>query len=213
MVSSKYADRQTFESNDGTHLPSLKSHPCAGDTTERYVLWSDILRTFHGIDHLELDEERILFTIDDYGELLQPLCIQHDPYETYVVIYGDSQRQQTLEASCNIPQGSDDYVQGDSQSQALGEIQPSLEDLFKTCKYLYQHVKAVTINQRNLFQQGVANTRHHHAMLVKEIERLHKAGDNTLVDRKSQEQILEELRDREQQMRDLEYQRTCYSTL
>lgn len=70
MASFDYSDRQTFQSKDGTRLASLQSHPCADDTKERYLLWSDILCTFHGIDHLETeDEEKILFMINADGEL------------------------------------------------------------------------------------------------------------------------------------------------
>lgn len=73
METSEYTDRQKFISKDGAPLTGIRSNPWIADTEERYVLWSDILRTFHGIDHLETEEEyeaeRILFMIDDDGEL------------------------------------------------------------------------------------------------------------------------------------------------
>lgn len=74
MVSSEYADRQRFRSEDGTSLASPRSHPCAADTEKRYILWSDIQCTFQGIDHLEAewplmrDEVGILFMTDEDGE-------------------------------------------------------------------------------------------------------------------------------------------------
>lgn len=70
MTTSKFADHQKFKSKDGTPLVSLRSYPCAADTGERYVLWTDIQHAFRGIDHLETEEGmRIRFTIDTHGEL------------------------------------------------------------------------------------------------------------------------------------------------
>ncbi|KAG0090344.1 hypothetical protein BGZ93_000235 [Podila epicladia] len=149
---------------------------------------------------------------DDDGELWQPLRIYHDPYRAYVVLYGDNQRLQT-EEFCSVLQGSDGHRQGDSQNQANSEIQPSLKDLFETCKYLYQHAKTEVYNWRGNFRQAIANAQYHHSMLVEGIERLDMAGIKTLVDGRSQEQILEELCDLEQQVPDWEYQRTCFRML
>lgn len=72
MASSEYADRQKFESEDGTPLASPRSHPCAADMKKKCIFWSDVQRTFQGVDHLKAEGEqgeRILFMIDDDGEL------------------------------------------------------------------------------------------------------------------------------------------------
>lgn len=70
MASSDNANLQKFISKDGTPLASLRSHPCTGDTEERYVLWSDIMCTFHGINRLEFHRGTIVyFMIDGDGEL------------------------------------------------------------------------------------------------------------------------------------------------
>lgn len=70
MPSSEYADRQRFKSEDGTPLASLRSHPCGGETGERYVLWTDIQRAFQGISRLETEfRNRTLFTVEAGGEL------------------------------------------------------------------------------------------------------------------------------------------------
>jgi hypothetical protein len=70
MASSEYTDRQRFQTKDGTPLASLGSHPCAADTKERYILWTDIQHAFKGIGCLETrGKERILFMIDAAGEL------------------------------------------------------------------------------------------------------------------------------------------------
>ncbi|KAG0340843.1 hypothetical protein BG000_010944 [Podila horticola] len=186
MATSKFADHQKFKSKDGTPLVSLRSYPCAADTGERYVLWTDIQHAFRGIDHLETEEGmRIRFTIDTHGEL--------------------DQRQQVSEESCNISKGADKRGQGDSQSLAHGEIQPSLKDLFETCTDLYQNAKSASNGWREDFRQVAANARYYHSMFKERFERLDKAGADTLVNRKSQEQMLEELRDLEQQLRNIIY--------
>lgn len=70
MALSEWAYHQKFKTKDGTRLVSLRSHPCAADTKERYILWSDVQHAFKSIDHLETkNEERIFFMIDADGEL------------------------------------------------------------------------------------------------------------------------------------------------
>lgn len=70
MELSEHADSQKFQSNDGTPLTRIRSHPCASDTKEQYVLWSDIQHAFQGIDHLETYmEKHVLFETDSDGEL------------------------------------------------------------------------------------------------------------------------------------------------
>ncbi|KAG0340654.1 hypothetical protein BG000_011432 [Podila horticola] len=62
--------------------------------------------------------------------------------------------------------------------------------------------------------QTVANVRYYHSTFIQEVEgTLDKSGANTLMNGKSQEQMLEELRDLEQQLPEWEYQSACDSTL
>ncbi|KAG0322532.1 hypothetical protein BG000_002891 [Podila horticola] len=212
MASPEYSDRQKFKSKDGTSLASVLSHLCTA-TDKRYLLWSDIQRTYQGIDHLETEgEKRILFTIDANGELWQPLRIQHDPDNTLIVIYSNNRRQQA-EKSFNILQDSVDHAQGDCQNRAHGEIRPSLEDLFDTCKHLYRHLNATADNRIDDFRQAAANVRYFHSMFVEDAERFGKARVNTLVDGKDQKKMLKVLCDLEQQVPELTYRNTCRSML
>ncbi|KAF9327165.1 hypothetical protein BG006_009483, partial [Podila minutissima] len=214
MASSENANLQKFISKDGTPLASLRSHSCIGDTKERYILWSDILCTFHGINRLESHRGMpVLFTIDSDGELSQPLRIQCNPYSTYVVAYGSDQRQQSSAESCNTQQGSDEHRQGESQNLAPHEILPSLKDLFETCKELCQGVENAANGSRDIFRPVAANARYYLSKFREGIERLDKSGANTLVNGKSQEQLLEELGDVEQQVLEGEYRNICRSTL
>ncbi|KAG0010255.1 hypothetical protein BGZ81_002870, partial [Podila clonocystis] len=114
--------------------------------------------------------------------------------------------QLASEELCDISQGHDERSQGDLESLAHGEIKPSLKDLFETCKHLYQCAKTAANSRRDAFRQAAANTRHYHSTFKERVERLNASRANVLLDRMSQEQMLEELRDLEQQMPEWDYQ-------
>ncbi|KAF9369727.1 hypothetical protein CPC16_004226 [Podila verticillata] len=213
MASSEYSDRQKFISKDGIPLTSLRSHPCITDNPNRYILWTDIQHAFMGIDHLETtDEKRVLFMIDSDDELWHPLGIPYDPAKVYVVIYG-SYRGQQAEDSYNTQQESDNQGQGNHHGLVQDEILSSPRDLFDTCMYLYKYQESITEGGRDLFRQAVANTRYYHSMFIEEIKKLHPAGVKASVYGKDQVQILQELRDLEQQVPEWEYRNVCFCTL
>ncbi|KAG0032915.1 hypothetical protein BGZ82_006329 [Podila clonocystis] len=79
--------------------------------------------------------------------------------------------------------------------------------MFETCKHLYQCAKTAANSWRDAFRQAAANTRYYHSTFKERVERLDTSRANILLDGMSQEQMLEELRDLEQQMPDWDYQR------
>ncbi|KFH63801.1 hypothetical protein MVEG_10494 [Podila verticillata NRRL 6337] len=193
-----------FKTEDGSPLPSLQSHLCA-ETGERYILWSDIQRVFNGIDHLETEwKTRVLFTINADGELHCPLRIRHRKEAYVVVIHRAKHKNQT--------QGFR-HGQEDSQYQSLDDISPSVKHLFDTCLYLYNHLESITDDERETFQQAIANTRYYHSMLVEEIERLDRAEDTILVDEKGRGQLLKELHNFQQKAPEWDYRNIYHNTL
>lgn len=69
MATSEHIYRLEFQTKEGASLPSLCSYPCSTNSNERYILWSDIRRTFQDIDHLETVLYRVLFMINADGAL------------------------------------------------------------------------------------------------------------------------------------------------
>lgn len=138
--------------------------------------------------------------------------IPYDPAKVYVVIYG-SNRGQQAEDSYNTQQESDNQGQGNHHGLVQDEILSSPRDLFDTCMYLYKYQESITEGGRDLFRQAVANTRYYHSMFIEEIKKLHPAGVKASVYGKDQVQILQELRDLEQQVPEWEYRNVCFCTL
>lgn len=63
------ASVQYFISEDRRPLASVPTLVCT-ETSERYLLWTDIQGTFPSVSYLrDLRGSRILFLIDNYGEL------------------------------------------------------------------------------------------------------------------------------------------------
>ncbi|KAG0330431.1 hypothetical protein BG000_011712, partial [Podila horticola] len=137
------------------------------------------------MDHLEAEwGGRILFSINADGELqIEKSYFMHN------------------QAQC------------DSQNQMLGEIQPPLNGYLDTRKHLYQHQQKVADDGREPCRQAVANTRYCHSKLMGEVERLDKAGVNSLLDGKDRKRIPEELCDLEQQVPERTYRNTCRSMM
>lgn len=68
---------QTFKSEDGTSLTSLRCHVCE-ETGEQFILWRDVQQAFDGVHYLEADDVSMaVFSVDNDGELYVEL-IRHD---------------------------------------------------------------------------------------------------------------------------------------
>lgn len=65
---------QEFKSKDGKPLESLPTH-IADDIVGRYVLWSDILHAFKGINVVkDWNEDRVFFVLDGYAVYVPSLA-------------------------------------------------------------------------------------------------------------------------------------------
>ncbi|KAF9329472.1 hypothetical protein BG006_007458 [Podila minutissima] len=78
---------QKFEFKYHAPLRSLPTRLCP-DTDERYILWSDIKDNIVGASHLQTYAGRVMFMIDENGELHQPLRIKYSeiPYTSQLGI-------------------------------------------------------------------------------------------------------------------------------
>lgn len=59
---------QQFQCKDNEPLASLPTRVCT-DTGKRYLLWSDVQHAFDDLDHVLNYGSRVLFEIDEHGEL------------------------------------------------------------------------------------------------------------------------------------------------
>lgn len=59
---------QKFRSKDGKALNSLPTQLCI-ESDARYLLWNEVQSAFKDVNHLEVSGSRILFMIDEIGEL------------------------------------------------------------------------------------------------------------------------------------------------
>ncbi|KAG0029612.1 hypothetical protein BGZ81_003580, partial [Podila clonocystis] len=190
---------QKFRSQDDTPLSSLPTHLCP-ETSKYFVYWSDIQNAFEGIFYLLDDsEERLLFMIDEYAELHNPLRIEHNADDEYIVICIDSQGDLS---DSNQSQGSTDG--------STLEFSTPIERLFTTTMYLYERLEFAPNTVRATFLQLAANTQYYHSLLVKVIE-MDEVDVSDLAEGKDRVQILEYLRYLEKKVPDWNYRNICFN--
>ncbi|KAG0085841.1 hypothetical protein BGZ93_007518 [Podila epicladia] len=190
---------QKFKSQDDKALSNLRAHLCS-ETSKYFVYWSDIQNAFEGIFYLhDESEERLLFMIDEYAELYNPLRIEHNPDDEYTVVCIDSGGDQS----------DSNYSQGSTVSSARNEISSPLLRLFTTTMYLYERLEFAPNTFRATFLQLEANTRYYHSLLEQVIEEMDEESVSALLDGK--DRALEELRDLEKQIPDWNYRNICYN--
>ncbi|KFH69286.1 hypothetical protein MVEG_04101 [Podila verticillata NRRL 6337] len=205
---------QKFQSEDGEPLGTLRTLICE-ETGESYILWKDIQEAFMGIGHLDDwshgSARRVLFLVDKAGELL------HNAFSVVFVNICEQQAEETCRAQLEIDESSSqknsinhDKIQG-KDIKANGELMSSLNHLFDTCTYIYEHLKSATTAPRETFQYLVANSRYFYSTLAEEVERLDQAGAKAKVNGKDQTQIMEEIGDLERQVPDWDYRNICHT--
>ncbi|KAG0032574.1 hypothetical protein BGZ81_010624 [Podila clonocystis] len=192
---------QKFRSEDDTPLSSLPTYLCP-ETSKYFVYWSDIQNAFEGIFYLlDESEERLLFMIDEYAELHNPLRIEHNADDEYTVICIDSR--------------GDLSDSNQSQRRMVGstlEFSTPIERLFTMTTYLYERLEFAPNTVRATFLQLAANTQYYHSLLVKVIE-MDEVDVSDLAEGKDRVQILEYLRYLEKKVPDWNYHNICFNML
>ncbi|KAF9412042.1 hypothetical protein BGZ94_001162 [Podila epigama] len=134
---------QKFASYNGVPIQSIQTCFCERTRT-RYILWSDIQKTFKDMSHLTSPwNERTRFLVDEDHELIYPLRIGYFNWPLRVILY---------------------------ETEDLDNTKPTLDCLFKNYKAWCQELKIKILDDRADFLTAEANLRLHHAQLVSELE-------------------------------------------
>ncbi|KAF9309334.1 hypothetical protein BG003_009875 [Podila horticola] len=203
---------QKFESKDHAHThaqpPSLPTHLCP-ETGKRYMLWTDIQDNIVGASHLETYAGRVMFMIDNHGELYQPLRIKYS--EIPYTVFASSLHRIRIEESQYIqePGGSSLH----DPLLARNQLNIPLKHLIDNCQYLIEHLEATANGDRFTFRQTITNAHYYHSMAMKRLKILDQDRVRALVDGKDRASLLKQLHELEQRMSMWEYRNTCRNML
>ncbi|KFH74116.1 hypothetical protein MVEG_01329 [Podila verticillata NRRL 6337] len=203
---------QQFVSEDYQPLASLPIHVCP-QTSERYVLWSNVQDAFEGVVFLRYwSTTRVLFMTRQDGELYRPLRIQHKP-QAYRVFSHRVQGRHAVKSQ--YTQNTNDNP---STIDALDKEQHThlarrLEHLYETYMVLFERIKASIKCDRDEVLPLVANARYFHVELLEELGRLDRDGVKALVHGLNHDQIRNKLGVCEHHVSDWEFWNACWNSL
>ncbi|KAG0098263.1 hypothetical protein BGZ93_000635 [Podila epicladia] len=184
---------QAFETKDGKPLQSLPAHFCP-KTGDLCIFWQNLQNTFHGVDYVNYmprewdNAKRVLFMVDQHGDVLQPLRIRCIDQFTYKVFYHKHQ----------------------------GELKPALEFESRYLSWIgvstEMEIAARTV-PRIEFVELSGNGAYLHSKLMEQLRLLKEVGIKVEVNGKNEDQILNEMQDYQREGPVLDYQNSCRNFL
>ncbi|KAF9282716.1 hypothetical protein BGZ74_002091, partial [Mortierella antarctica] len=184
---------QAFKTKDGKPLQSLPAHFCP-ETGDLSIFWQNLQNTFHGVDYVDYmprdwdNAKRVLFMVDQHGDVLRPLRIRCIDQFTYKVIYHRHQ----------------------------GELKPALE--FESLYLSWMEVStemeiAARTVPRTEFLELSGNAAYLHSKLMEQLRLLKEIGIKAEVNGKKEAQIMNEIQDYQHEAPVLDYQNACRNFL
>ncbi|KAG0340205.1 hypothetical protein BG004_006521, partial [Podila humilis] len=191
---------QVFKSSDGTPLAGLPAYTCE-NTGSHFLLWSDIEQVFEGLYCLQHStKNRAMFMTDEFGELFQPLRIEHDN-QPFTVIYMDSQWH-------SQDQGQD-QDQDQEHDQMMKDLLMPLERIFYSCVELYRDMEFAVTYPKYVYLQARACNRFYRNLLLLELETLHEMGFEPRLPSLNESQIMDHIDQLEERVTEWDFTNNC----
>ncbi|KFH63286.1 hypothetical protein MVEG_10696 [Podila verticillata NRRL 6337] len=187
FLDSQHPELQSFLTEDGKLL-QLPAKFCP-ETGYMYIVWQDVQDALHGVSYVEYKDwrgnvRRILFMVDQYGEVIHPLRIRSFRKAIYRVIYHEH----------------------------LGQLPPALEQqyLYDSWMDASQSMRVATNSESRIkFLEHAGNAEYHYSKLLKYLDHMREIRVKIEVDGKTEDQILGEFREYRQNASVCEYLSTC----
>ncbi|KFH63393.1 hypothetical protein MVEG_10803 [Podila verticillata NRRL 6337] len=179
---------QAFKTEDGKPLQKLPAQICP-ETGYKCIFWQDVLNTFDGVDYVEGPQSgvtsRVLFLVDQYGEVMLPLRIRRDRTITYRVIYRERK----------------------------GQLSPALElqYLYRSWSEASKSMIAEYTLKGKASYELSGNAAYYRSKMLEQLVLMKDIGVEAEVDGKTEGQILDELQEFQQQVSEWEYAAACRS--
>ncbi|KAF9311504.1 hypothetical protein BG003_007339 [Podila horticola] len=163
---------QKFKRSTGTEPQLLPVQVCPG-TGRSCIFWQDVENIYPDVEYVYrrqpwTGDERILFMVDQYGEVLCPPRIPFTFNVTYRAIFRKPQEQ--------LPAASE-----------LQSFYRSWKDVFKTME------QAARSESRDVFLEISGNAGYYHSKFLEQLKRMRKVGVKAEVDGYTEDQILDEM--------------------
>ncbi|KAF9375014.1 hypothetical protein CPB97_011750 [Podila verticillata] len=187
FLDSQHPELQSFLTKDGKPL-QLPAHFCP-ESGYMYIVWQDVQDAFHGVNYVEYknwkgDVHRIVFMVDQYGEVIHPLRIRSFHKTTYQVIYHEH----------------------------LGQLPPALELQYLHDSWMdaSQNMRVATNSESRIkFLEHAGNAEYHYSKLLEHLDHMREIRVKIEVHGKLEDQILDEFREYRQNASVCEYLSAC----